>query len=110
MAKNHHSCSKFIFVAASGPKVGKTTRCKVLQSIGRAISPKKRPLLTKVHKAKRVEWAERYHKANFSNVIFTDECRATLDGPDGWAGGWVLDQHQTKDRMRRQQGGGGIIH
>ena len=57
----------------------------------------------------RVEWAERYHKANFSNLIFTDECRATLDGPDGWARCWVLDQRQTKHRMRRQQGGGGIM-
>ena len=66
-------------------------------------------LLSNEQKAKRVEWAVRYHKVNFSNVIFTDECRATMDGPDGWALGWVLDQHQPKLRMRRQQGGGGIM-
>ena len=56
-----------------------------------------------------MEWAERCHKENFSNVIFTDECRATLDGPGGWARGWVLDERQAKVRMRRQQGGGEIM-
>ena len=109
MAKNPNATSKSIFDAAAAPKVGKTTRCKALQSIGRVKSPIKRPLLSKAHKAKRVEWAVRYHKVNFSNVIFTDECRATLDGPDGWARGWVLDQRQPKLRMRRQQGGGGVM-
>ena len=56
-----------------------------------------------------MEWAERYHKENFSNLIFTDKCRATLDGPDEWARGWVRDQRQAKVRMRRQQGDGGIM-
>ena len=105
MAKNPHATSKSIFGAAAAPIVGKTTRCKALQSIGSVNSPIKRPLLSKEHKAKRVEWAVRYHKVNFSHVIFTDECRATMDGPDGW----VLHQRQPKLRMRRQQGGGRIM-
>ena len=109
MARNPNATSKSIFDAAAAPKVGKTTRCKALQSIGKIKSPIKRSLLSKKHKAKRVEWAERYHKLNFSNVIFTDECRATMDGPDGWARGWVLDKRQPRLRMRRQQGGGGVI-
>ena len=31
------------------------------------------------HRTKRVEWARRYMKTDFWNVLFTDECRATLD-------------------------------
>ena len=48
-------------------------------------------------------------KTNFETVIFTDECRATLDGPDGWAKGWVLYDKDTAPGIRRQQGGGGIM-
>ena len=48
-------------------------------------------------------------KLDFSNVIFTDESRVTLDGPDGWRRGWVLDGHRPPEILRRQQGGGGIM-
>ena len=45
------------------------------------------PVLTKKHKAKRVKWAKKYLKYDFNEVIWTDECRVTLNGPDGWAKG-----------------------
>ena len=32
------------------------------------------------HIAKRMTWAKENLKTNFSNVLFTDECRATLAG------------------------------
>ena len=56
-----------------------------------------------------MEWAEKYMKTDFSKMIFTDECRATLDGPDGWARGSVSSQHSAPVRLRRQQGGGGVM-
>ena len=54
-----------------------------------------------------VEWARRYMKTDFRNVLFKDECHATLDGPDGWSSGWILHGRQRGVRIRRQQGGGG---
>ena len=42
-------------------------------------------------------------KVNFENVIFTDECRAGLDG---WSRGWYDAQLPPPQRLRRQQGGG----
>ena len=43
-------------------------------------------------------------------VLFTDETLATLDGPDRWAKGWVINGDQAPVRRRRQQeGGGGVM-
>lgn len=35
--------------------------------------------------------------------------RVTLDGPDGWARGWISNRHGAPLRLRRQQGGGGLL-
>ena len=48
-------------------------------------------------------------KTNFQHVLFTDESRATLDGPDGWMSGWLLNGTTPQSRIRRQQGGGGVM-
>lgn len=48
-------------------------------------------------------------KVDFSKVLFTDEVRVTLDGPDGWSKGWVLNVRTRHMRLRRQQGGGGTM-
>ncbi|CAI9583104.1 unnamed protein product, partial [Staurois parvus] len=58
---------------------------------------------------KRLHWAEKYMKTNFQTVLFTDECHATLDGPDGWSSGWLVDGHPVSTRLRRQQGGSGVM-
>ena len=87
MSKNPHSSSKTLFEISNAPNVSRTSRCKILKSIGKVMSPLKQPILNRTHKIKRVNWAINYMKADFSKVIFTDECRSTLDGPDGWASG-----------------------
>ncbi|CAJ0918717.1 unnamed protein product [Ranitomeya imitator] len=40
-------------------------------------------------------------------VLWTDEMRMTLDGPDRWARGWISKGQRAPLRLRPQQGGGG---
>ena len=48
-------------------------------------------------------------KTNFENVLFTDQSRATLDGPDGWMSVWLLNSTTPPSKIRRQKGGGGVM-
>ena len=41
--------------------------------------------------------------------MFTDDRRATLDGPESDSSGWVQRGHSVKVRQLRQQGGGGVL-
>ncbi|CAI9619738.1 unnamed protein product [Staurois parvus] len=101
--------SKQIFEAAGASGVPQTSRCIVLQTLATVHKPSIRPPLTNAHKQKWLHWAEKYMKTNFQTVLFTDECRATLDGPDGWSSGWLVDGHPVPTRVQRQQGGGGVM-
>ena len=56
-----------------------------------------------------MDWARSCMKTNFENVLFTDESRTTLDGPDGWMSGWLLNGTTPQSKIRRQQGGGGVM-
>ena len=42
-------------------------------------------------------------------VLFTNETRATLDGPNGWGKGWDGNGQERYTHFRRQQGRGGVI-
>lgn len=69
---------------------------------------KKKIVLSSKHKAVRVKMAKEWISNFFdwSKVIFTDEKRFNLDGPDSWCS-W---QREGKPilRNRRQQGGGNV--
>jgi len=43
------------------------------------------PPLNKTHELKLQDWAKKYLKTDFSKVLWTDEMRVTVDGPDGRA-------------------------
>ena len=86
--------------------VGKTVRCETLQKVAVVIKAEQRPPILPRHEQQRLEWGRLYMKLDFSNVIFTDEIRATLYGPDGWRRGWVVHGQRPPGVMRRQQGGG----
>ena len=101
--------SKSIFLQAGFPNVSRTTRNRILKNFATVRSSVKRPPLTKRHKILRLEWARQYLKMDMSRVLFTDESRATLDGPDGWSNGWLYFGDERHQRLRRQQGGGGVM-
>lgn len=107
--KTPNLSSRSIFEACGIENIGRTTRCKILKKFGNVKARVTGQLLTKKHKEARLVWAQKYVKTNFSNVIFTDESRVTLDGPDGWSRGWVLNGRQSSYRIKRQQMGGGVM-
>ena len=45
-------------------------------------APGKRPALTTRHKIFKVQYAKTYMEQDMQHFIFSDETRATLDGPD----------------------------
>ena len=101
--------SKTIFREANLPEVSKSTRCRLLRSLAKNVKPEKQPPLSPRHKEARLNWARKYLKTDMKMVLFTDETRATLDGPDGWGKGWVANGQERHNRFRRQQGGGGVM-
>ena len=101
--------SKAIFAKAGVLNRSKTTRCKVLRMLGSVKKAEKRPPISAKNKIQRKIWARNYMKIDFNNVLFTDECRATLDGPDGWRRGWIISSGNVPWVLRRQQGGGGVM-
>ena len=109
MIKTPHLTSKRIFEEANVENIARSTRCRVLRDMGKVKKMTPKSPLTEMHCKKRLDWADKYLKTDFSKVIFTDEARATLDGPDGWATGWVKSGEPTKTRFKRQQGGGGVM-
>lgn len=108
-AKMPLQSSKQVFEAAGTSKIPRTSRCRILKKFASVHKPTIRPPLNNAHKQKRLQWAQEYMKTNFQTVLFTDECRATLDGPDGWSSGWLVNGHHVPTRLRRQQGGGGVM-
>ena len=107
--RNPLQTSKEIFDSVGLPNTSKSTRCHILKSISKCGKSVARPPLKCIHREKRLKWAENNMKVNFENVVFTDECRETLDGPDGWNRGWYDTQSPPPQRLRRLQGSGGIM-
>lgn len=45
----------------------------------------------------------------FKQSCLLIECRATLDGPDRWSSGWLVNGPHVPTSLWRQQGGGGVM-
>jgi len=70
------------------------------------------PPLTAQHIAKRLEWARERHAwtpGQWSQVIFSDEKKWNLDGPDGFSFYWHDLRKSERFLSRRQNGGGGVM-
>lgn len=74
---------------------------------------RKAPLLSSSHRLKRLHFVESLlaKRADLTVILYTDEKRFSLDGPDGDKRVWINEIHQCHrpTRIRRQQGGGGVM-
>uniref|UniRef100_A0AC34QA22 Transposase n=1 Tax=Panagrolaimus sp. JU765 TaxID=591449 RepID=A0AC34QA22_9BILA len=67
------------------------------------------PRLTEKHKTARLEFARKYLKQDWHKVIFTDEKKFNLDGPDGLAYYWRDLRTEPHYFNRRNFGGGSTM-
>ncbi len=69
------------------------------------------PMLTDASKARRVEWAQAHlaWTEEWKRVVFSDEKKFNLDGPDGYPYYYHDDRKPERTRVRRQAGGGGVM-
>lgn len=72
---------------------------------------KRKIILSEKHKEQRVSIIRSWfnENVNFKNVIFSDECRFSLDGPDSFLSWDLFDGSNDGERPKRQFGGGGIM-
>lgn len=70
----------------------------------------KAPLLTDEHKKSRMAWASKHmtYGVKWRQVIFTDEKRFNLDGPDGFKYYWHDLRNEPKFFSTRVAGGGSV--
>ena len=103
LSKSPNSTSKIIFENLGLGHVSKSTCFRVLRIMAKHVILDIRPPLKQLLKNSCLEWAGNYMKIDFKHVLFADKMRATLDGPDEWS------KVRVPERLRHQQGGGGIV-
>lgn len=92
-----------------------STRCirNIIKENGRAVYKKmaKIPDLKEHHIKARLAWAKKYmdYGDNWKNVIFSDEKKFNLDGPDGFKFYWHDIKDESKEFLSRKFHGGGIM-
>jgi transposase len=70
----------------------------------------KKPRLTAVHKEARLNWARKYlFSQNWDKILFSDEKKFNLDGPDGFQSYWHDLRKNSEIRFSRNFGGGSVM-
>lgn len=71
----------------------------------------RKPPLTPQHKSDRLEFAKEHMTwdKEWETVIFTDEKKFNLDGPDGWSFYWHDLRKEPRVFSKRAFGGGGVM-
>ena len=62
----------------------------ILNEMARNVKPISRPPVNETRQKTRIMWAEYHTKTIFKHILYTDEDKASLDGPDGWSKFGVL--------------------
>ncbi|OQR87709.1 hypothetical protein ACHHYP_08132 [Achlya hypogyna] len=93
--------------------VGRRRVCQLLNKSGK-VKFKKRlaaPMMTRAHQKARVLWASEAKNwgAKFDNIIWSDEKKWNLDGPDGYNYYWADLTRRREHFSKRQNGGGGAM-
>uniref|UniRef100_A0A914E2I8 Transposase n=1 Tax=Acrobeloides nanus TaxID=290746 RepID=A0A914E2I8_9BILA len=70
---------------------------------------KKAPALKEVHKRRRLEWVRQNMNHDWSKMIWSDEKKFNLDGPDGYRYYWHDLRKEKRYFSRRVHGGGGVM-
>jgi hypothetical protein len=105
------SCSKIIDDLSL-----KVSRCTINRTINESKhliykKKKKSPALTDLHKQARLKWAKEHmsSKSEWKRVVWSDEKKFTLDGPDGLIYYWNDLRKEDQVFSKRSHGGGGGI-
>lgn len=72
---------------------------------------RRKPALKQHHKRARMEFAEKHIRwtNEWNNVVFTDEKKFNLDGPDGYDYYFHDLRKEERSLLRRQHGGGSVM-
>ena len=84
IARNPLTTSRKCFNESNIQVESRTSRWRIIQVLAEMKSAIKMPPLIMNHKQRGVEFAVENMKQEFDKILFTDESRATLDGPDGF--------------------------
>lgn len=83
-------------------------KCPHIQRQKMKVKP---PPLTEEHKQERLKFARNHMSwtTKWSSVVFSDEKKFNLDGPDGWNYYWHDLRKEPKYHKKRIQGGGSVM-
>ncbi len=72
---------------------------------------KRKPRLQSHHKEARLNWAQQHmsYSDEWLQVIFSDEKKCTLDGPDWFSYYWHDLRKEPVTQFSRRQGGGSVM-
>lgn len=111
-ASNHCTTARKIIAELDLP-VSQSTVLRTLDSDLNLRHEKmlKRPRLSVAHAEERRVFAHDHHTwtNEWDRVIFSDEKKFNLDGPDGWAYYWHDLRKEKRIFAKRQQGGGSVM-
>jgi transposase len=111
-SNSSHSAKKIRYDLGLEQQISKSTLIRRIHEVGYLQNQKiiRRPAVTARHRSQRLEWCKTFMewKDQWERVLFTDEKKFNLDGPDCWRSYWH-DLRKNKLQQKRRQSGGGSV-